>query len=369
MKVSLKLIVITFIVCTYAHANNLPVITHKGAPYVSYNVLVERFNLNSRYDEVAGRLVLFKNKQTAIFIVARQAAIIDGFISRSDNSVTLLNGDILIPLDMANDFIDSFDDRKPVIPKEDPKILPEEKITTPSEKITFIVIDAGHGGKDPGALSKSGVREKDIALSISRLVETELKKHLKDVEVILTRKNDTFIELEKRTDIANSKLKKGSNGIFVSIHLNASLSNKISGIETYYLSQTPTNEEARKTAALENESIKFETNRKKGSYQDIDYIEARMMTTQIQRESVKLANLIQKSLVKGLKDLKDRGVKKADFFVLRGVLMPAVLVEVGYMTNTSDLSKLTKKNYQEAAAKAISDGIIEFLKNYEDLLK
>jgi len=336
---------------------------------VSYNVLIERYKLNSRYDEIAGRLVLFKNNQTAVFIVSRQAAIIDGLISRSDHSVSLLKGDILIPLDMANDFTNAFDDKKPIIPKEDPKIPPEEKITIPTEKINFIVIDAGHGGKDPGAVSKTGVHEKNIALSISQLVETELKKHLKDVEIILTRKNDTFIELEKRTDIANSKLKKGSNGIFVSIHLNASLSDKISGVETYYLSQTPTNEEARKTAALENESVRFETNRRKGSYQDIDYIEARMMTTQIQKESVMLANLIQKSLVKELKDLKDRGVKKADFFVLRGVLMPAVLVEVGYMTNPSDLSKLTKKSYQESAAKAISNGILEFIEDYNKLFK
>jgi N-acetylmuramoyl-L-alanine amidase len=271
---------------------------------------------------------------------------------------------------MATDLSNSFEDKKSIPPKEEPKLPPNEKITpTARDKIDFIVIDPGHGGKDPGAVSKTGVREKDIALSISKLIVAELNKNLADTEIILTRKTDLFIELDKRSNIANSKLKKNKNGIFVSIHLNASLSDKISGTETYYLSQNPSGDEARNTAALENNVVKLETNSGKGNYQDIDYIEARMMTTQIQKESELLADLIQKSLIKGLKDFKNRGVKKADFAVLRGTLMPAVLIEVGYITNVSDLSKLTKKNYQESAAKAISNGIVQFINNYDKSLK
>ena len=353
-------------------AGDLPIITHKGAPYVSYNALIERYKLNSRYDEISGRLVLFKDNRLAIFIVSGQAAIIDGLISRSDYSVCTVNGEVLIPLEMANDLFNSFEDKKAITPKEDPKPKDEKTIPIPATengRINFIVIDPGHGGKDPGAVSKTNVREKDLTLSISKILEAELKKHLEDVEVVLTRKDDTYIEFEKRTNTANSRLRKNRNGIFVSIHINASLSDKISGLETYYLSQNPSNDEARSTAALENDVVKFESTKKKGTYQDIDYIEARMMTTQIQKESVLLAELIQKSLTKGLKDFKDRGVKKANFVVLRGALMPAVLVEVGYITNPSDLSKIIKKDNQESAAKAISNGIIEFINNYNKLLK
>ena len=345
--------------------SNLPVRMHNGVPYVSYNTLIERYNLSARYDEVAGRLVLFKDDHMSVFTISGRAAIIDGLISRSDYPVSTISGEVFIPIDMVNDFTSSFDRRTAVVPE--PKIEVEEVKTTFTlgDKIDFIVIDAGHGGRDPGAVSKSGVREKDITLSIGNLVAAELRKQLKDTEIILTRRNDTFIELERRTNTANSRLRKNSNGIFVSIHINASLSDKISGIETYFLSQNPSNEEARQTAARENNAVRFESSQARDRHQNsIDYIEARMMTTQIQRESELLANLVQKSLIKNLNGFKDRGVKKADFFVLRGALMPAVLVEVGYITNAEDLARITQRSYQDRAAKAISEGIINFITEY-----
>ena len=164
-------------------------------------------------------------------------------------------------------------------------------------------------------------------------------------------------------------LKNNVNGIFVSIHANASISSKISGFETYFLSQNPTNEDARTTAALENNVVILEDRSRRKSYNDVDLIEALMITTQIQKESAMLAQHIQKGMDKRIWEFKSRGVKKADFFVLRGALMPAVLVEMGYMSNRRELSYLKKTGYQRKVAEGIGRGIIEFIKKYNKMIK
>ena len=170
--------------------------------------------------------------------------------------------------------------------------------------------------------------------------------------------------LSARTEKANSQLEKNKNGIFVSIHVNASISKKISGYETYFLSQNPTNEEARNTAALENNVIVLEDNKNSNKYEDLDYIEATMKTTQILKESSILANEIQKYILGRNSIFISRGVRKADFFVLRGVMMPAVLVEVGFITNYKEVRYLLRDTYQRKMALGISDGIVKFIKKY-----
>jgi N-acetylmuramoyl-L-alanine amidase len=198
-----------------------------------------------------------------------------------------------------------------------------------------------------------------------------LKEKFKNIRVRLTRRSDKFIELSTRTDIANGMLKKNENGIFLSIHVNASISKKISGYETFFLSQNPTNEEARNTAALENNVVVLEEKSGKGKkkYEDIDYIEATMLTTQIQKESSLLARSIQKGMSRNNKNFKSRGIKKADFFVLRGVLIPAALVEVGFITNKRNAQYLNKSQHQKIIARGIMEGIQIFLKRYNKLLR
>ena len=100
-----------------------------------------------------------------------------------------------------------------------------------SERISFVVIDAGHGGKDPGAIGAGKLKEKHIVLKIARSLERELRHKLRNIRIYMTRRSDRFIELSKRTDIANRYLRKGKNGIFISIHANASISKRISGFE------------------------------------------------------------------------------------------------------------------------------------------
>lgn len=368
----------------FAEEGSIATTVQDGKKYVSLYDMKSRFSMEASFNIVLQRGRLYSKGHVATYVVGHSVILIDGRLTRDDYSVMRKQGDVLIPLYLAKSIIEAFYPTLKVTEtagflttteKKTEQAGPSEK-TEPSkslspEPIAFIIIDAGHGGKDPGAVGKGNLREKNITLGIAKHLETELKnrKKLKGIIVYMTRRTDKFLELYERTEAANSKLKKNINGVFVSVHVNASLTPKISGFETYFLSQNPTNEEARNTAALENNVVVFEKNSGKKKYGEIEYIEARMITTQIQRESSMLANAIQKGMSAKMKPFKSRGVRKADFFVLRGSLMPAALVEVGFITNRSEAKYLNRADYQKKLAESIADGISAFIEEYNKTVK
>jgi N-acetylmuramoyl-L-alanine amidase len=353
----------------------------EGRNYVSFMDIVRTFNIRFTYDMFLQRGRLYHESHTAIVTVGFSVIIADGRLIKSNNEIIRKKGMVLIPEDSAEEIIRSFFpgiklayssgrinfsfDQVPSVPDE--KIVIPERYERKTDAIGFIVIDPGHGGKDPGALGVSGLREKDIVLKISIQLEQELKIRFKDLKIILLRRTDKFLELAARTKAANRHLKKGQNGIFISIHINASVSPKASGFETYFLSQNPSNDEARKTAALENDVIVLEDKKGKNDFEDTDYIEAMMLTTQIQKESSLLADSVQKGMRGKIRSISSKGVKKADFFVLRGALMPAVLVEAGYITNKKDAAYIRQSKNQQEIAEGISDGVENFIKAYNEM--
>lgn len=352
-----------------------------GAEYISLYDMMKSFGYESSFDVFMQKGRIYFKSHHAAYAVGLSAVIIDGKLYKSDNPVTRMNGEIMIPFDIARDMIRIFSPEL-AISRDDSRLVyadtgapeklepQEEKRYTGKDRIAFVVIDAGHGGKDPGAIGKGGSREKDVTLSVSRNIEGILKEKLGGIKIHLVRRDDRFVNLSDRTGFANRRLKKGVNGLFISVHVNASISPKISGYETYFLSQNPTNDEARSTAALENDVIVFEERRDSGKkYNDVDYIEARMITTQIQKESSLLAGSVQKGISKSVRKYKSRGVKKADFYVLRGVLMPAVLVEAGYITNLKEGRSLKSREHQAAVAEGICAGIMDFIKKYNRMIK
>ncbi|MDA3900394.1 MAG: N-acetylmuramoyl-L-alanine amidase [Spirochaetes bacterium] len=345
-----------------------------GKKYISLYDIATKTGINQTFDVISQRGKLYHKHHFAVFQSGYAAYVIDGRIYMSSYPVMRKNGEVFIPSlffkEMSAAFFPEFNLKlsrnhyslnKKSTPADDPvaNLVP---VSPAKEKIAFIIIDPGHGGKDPGAIGHK-VREKDLTLTISKKVKKYLEKNLRGVEVIMTREKDIFIELGKRTEIANRKLKKGTNGLFISMHVNASISSRSNGFENYYLSQNATNEESRATAALENNVVVLESNKHK-PYQDVEYIEALMLTTQIQKESALLAGKIQNRMKKNLKETKSRGVKKADFFVLRGALMPAVLVEAGYITNKKERGLLIKGKFQDRVAKSVGDGIKDFITEY-----
>ncbi len=363
-----------------ASDKSISIVDVNGKDYVSLDELISTFSIEHSFDPVFQKGRLYYKSHYMVYKTGYSCSIIDNSIAGSDYPVIRWKGGVYIPVDLALSLLENFYNKDAEIIKNKIIIKQEihsavkkpEKNSVPlkKEKIGFIIVDAGHGGKDPGAVGKGGVKEKNITLNLARKVEALLKTRLQGTKIKLTRNSDRFIELADRAEIANRELKKDTNGIFVSIHVNASISSRISGFETYFLSQNPTNDEARKTAALENNVVILENSRSgKKKYEDVDYIEALMMTTQIQKESSLLAEIVQKKIDRGISEFKSRGVHKADFFVLRGALMPAVLVEVGFITHQKELKYLKTDKYQDKLADGIVDGIITFISQYNKLIE
>ena len=350
-----------------------------GKEYVSLYEICRDGEFDQTIDPVLGRGKIYKKTYVAVYQIDLSVILAGKELIKSDYPVRRgAEGEVFIPADSAQKILELMLEKKfsrlDNYIKEDSesKSIVKKPVTAEDdgryEEIDFIVIDAGHGGKDPGAVGKGGKREKDITLAVSKRVYDILKRELKGVNIRLTRSTDVFLELGERTEIANRLLRKSKNGIFICIHVNASISPKSSGFETYYLSRDPTTDDARVTATLENNVVVLET-KKKHHYDDIEFIEALMLAAQIQKESHILAELIQKNMTSAMKQSHSRGVKRADFFVLRGSLMPAVLVEIGYITNKKELNLLVTPNYQAVVSEAVAGGITSFVAGYNKLVK
>ncbi len=363
-------------------SESISIIRADGSDYLPLDELISRAGLEHSFDMISQKGKLYRKNHTAVYGVGLAVMLVDGGLYKSSMAVRRLGGRVLIPLDGGVRIVQALCPDLRALRKGGTLAIERGtgKERTPDrrkdarpgtgDRISFIVIDPGHGGKDPGALGRGGLREKDITLKVSRYLEKKLKTILPDIRVYMTRGDDRFIELGRRTEIANRLLKKNENGLFVSVHVNASLSARISGYETYFLSQNPTNEEARNTAALENNVVILEdASKNRRGRDDADYIEAMMITTQIQKESSALAGSIQEGMAKINRAFASRGVKKADFFVLRGVLMPAALVEIGYISNKKESQYLNKDAHRERVAEGISKGIELFIKKYNSLIR
>ncbi|WQU00764.1 N-acetylmuramoyl-L-alanine amidase [Helicobacter pylori] len=227
-------------------------------------------------------------------------------------------------------------------------------IKTKRKKHKKIVLDAGHGGKDCGAMSANLVCEKDIVLEVVKFLHKELKK--RGYSVLLTRDKDIYIDLVARTELAN---KKGAD-LFISVHANSIPKRSTSnahGIETYFLS-TARSERARKVAEQEN----------KDDVNLMDYFSKSLLLNSLNTQrlivSNKLAIDVQygmlQSVRKNYPDVVDGGVREGPFWVLAGALMPSILIEIGYNSHAIESKRIQSKPYQKILAKGIADGIDSF---------
>ena len=228
-------------------------------------------------------------------------------------------------------------------------------------RLDTVVLDAGHGGKDPGAIGKYGTKEKDVALDITMRAGRLLEKS--GIKVVYTRDEDVFIPLLDRTKIAND-----ANGkLFVSVHANANKNRKIQGFETYLL-RPGKSEDAIEVASRENSVIKFEDI--PDQYENLageNLIMATMAQSTFMKESEDLASIIQTELDKKL-NTPNRGVKQAGFYVLIGASMPNALVEVGFLSNPSEEKMLKQSRHKQNIAEAIYYAIKSFKSSREKLL-
>jgi len=214
--------------------------------------------------------------------------------------------------------------------------------------IRKVVIDPGHGGKDPGAVSPSGIKEKDVTLAVATQVAAILHRDL-HCQVIMTRSRDVFVPLEERTAIANTS--KGD--LFLSIHVNAAPQPEVKGIETYFLDLARTND-AMEVAARENATSTGQMSNLQAILMDL------IQSTKI-NESAKLAECVQENMVNGLSrrysGIGNLGVKRAPFVVLIGAQMPSVLTEIAFLSNPEDAKRLKNPKFITAVAEEIVTGV------------
>lgn len=252
---------------------------------------------------------------------------------------------------------------QPVLPipvPETERIIPGTKKPLAPESLTrefgltakTIVIDPGHGGKDPGALGGGALKEKYIVLSISEKLREILTR--KGYTVLMTRDTNRFIPLKERTTFAIQR----KADLFLSIHANGSKNPKAKGIETYYLSVTSTDKAAEDIAARENADSGY-------SIQELEALLKGIIQESKSEDSKRLANHVQQALIQATGAV-DRGVKHARFVVLIGTSVPAILIEAGFVSNLTEGRKLTTSAYQHKIANAIAQGIEKFLGKTEE---
>jgi len=243
-----------------------------------------------------------------------------------------------------------------VVEKEEPYIMPVSGNNYSGKG--RIVIDAGHGGHDPGAVG-GGKKEKDLVLQIAKRLERQLKK--RGYTVYMTRKNDRFLKLPQRTRIADRKDAK----VFISLHANSVSKrkrNKIHGVETFFLQNTR-DAKSQRIAARENKAVLKGAGSKLSKTVIIDSVLNGPKIVQSNKLAIDVHRRMMTNLHSRYKDVKDGGVRHAPFWVLVGASRPSILVEVGYISHPKERKRLFTPAYQELIAKGIAEGVNNYLHN------
>ena len=224
-----------------------------------------------------------------------------------------------------------------------------------------VILDPGHGGEDTGAVVSGAIRESEVVLAVALKARDILRERAPDLPVLLTRDDDHFVPLHQRMAIANEHQAR----FFVSIHANAAQRKGARGVETFLLSPEASDDDARKTALIENEALKYE-----GSNPNDPLLLTLLSLASADqiRRSEEFAGIVQTRLAAGLQTT-NRGIKQAPFFVLSRAQMPAVLVEIGFVTNPRERDRLQSPEYQEQIASALANAVIEFERHRVEQLR
>ncbi|MGA1197016.1 MAG: N-acetylmuramoyl-L-alanine amidase family protein [Candidatus Latescibacterota bacterium] len=365
----------------------IPSVRFAHGDFVSIGDFAKAFGVSANSTPANHKLTLSISGHPVVFTRQSSVIRIDQEIHRMPHNLQAFNGQYYIPQQTAERIAQhlrvslQFDTPKtPVvaIKKPSPSILvqapksnnTENKVSSNAVDWTLktVVIDPGHGGKDPGAIGPNGTHEKTIVLGVAHHLKKMLEKHL-NVHVIMTRDDDTFIPLSKRSRMAIQQNGK----IFISLHCNATPNREANGVEVYFLSDAKT-EDAIRVAQAENAALKYEVedstqftlNHIPEEYRGLAL---KLFTAQFLKESQELAADVHNAIVGQVK-ATPRGVKQANFYVMRGTMgqMPSVLVELGFVTNHAEEKQLKNNAYQKKLAEALYQGIKTFKQRYEQQL-
>ncbi len=320
-----------------------PPIVHPIDKEISLQYLCRKHNVFWQWDSVDQVVTLDLKEKTAKILVGSDIILMGGESIFLNSSVKMIDGEVKVSPDFEKKvFGEKRNSSKSFI-----------KGTYSLKKVKKIIIDAGHGGKDPGAIGKRGTQEKYVVLDIAKRVERILKKH--GLTVVMTRKKDVFVSLKKRTEIATQT----QADLFVSIHANFSFSRGVQGIEVYSLKNLNILEKKERQRKI-NQKHFLRLTKANTASPNVGNIIGEMMYAYKQEESYILANQVAVKTAHFIKG-KSRGAKQAHFYVLRNTLMPAILVEVGFLSNPKEEKLLKSKTYREKIAEGLARSIIEYV--------
>ena len=298
--------------------------------------LCARYDIQWQWDSVSQVVTLSKGSSKARALMGSPVAVLDNENILLSQPLRRERGMIIVPLDFKRKVIE-----------------PLSREAYPSAvKFKEVVIDAGHGGKDPGTIGRSGLKEKTVVLDIAKFLKRNLEQ--KGIKVVMTRTHDDFISLEKRTEVAS----RSGAGLFVSIHANASPHRSAKGLEIFYLRELD-RDEKNDPQIKENRRSLFQRYAMQRNSMVLDNILSDMLYTYKRAESERLARYLTQKTSSKMK-ARNRGSKSSGFFVLRNTLVPAILIEVGFLSNPQEEKLLKTKWYRQKIADSLTESILGY---------
>ncbi|TRZ95438.1 N-acetylmuramoyl-L-alanine amidase [bacterium] len=291
-------------------------------------------------------MVINKDGHRINFMLGDSLVLVDSKPQYLKHPVDLYQGMIVVPLKFKEQVLDVLFSVKPTT----------AGLRKAPLNLKKIVIDPGHGGYDPGAVGKSGLREKDINLDIAKRLSNLFRSE--GVEVVMVRSTDMFVPLSSRVEIAN----RAKADLFLSIHTNANRVRGLNGFEVYYISSTADNSR-RAVQSAQNAALDFDSSCFASNSLDLKATLWDMVYTYDRAESIRLARSICQNMERGL-EVKILGIKGAGFYVLKGARMPAVLVEVGFLSNSSEERMLRNSYYRQKIAEGIFEGVRSYSQEF-----
>ena len=340
--------------------------------YLSVNDLGKIIGSGSFVNEKTEKIVIYVDSFKIKLSYNIPFILVDEKIYQMENSVIKKNAEYYVPLDNffnilsihgsdshSIDYSTMSISLDANIQKESPPVVITD-LTAEKNKWKFntIIIDPGHGGKDPGAIGYRGTREKDIALDVAKRLEKKISKNM-NVKTILTRDEDIFLKLGERTRFAN----ENNGDLFISIHANAAEDRRASGFETFLIGPNR-NAAAVRVAARENAVLELEGESTQ-KLTDEALITATIAQAGFASFSEQFAALVQEEMGKRIQS-KNRGVKQAGFYVLMGASMPNVLIELGFISNPTEEKKLKSPKYRDTLATSIYRAIEKYQKTLDN---
>jgi len=328
---------------TVPTGENITAYSIGGATYYPLVTLCDLRGVQMQYDVILRTAYLSKDGQHASLRVGDALVLVNDNPLRLNSPVDIYQGTIAVPRQFKEQVFDLlFRKTAPVYRRPGAGKI----------KLNKVVIDAGHGGNDPGAIGRNGLKEKDVNLDIAKRLSALLKAE--GVQTVLTRSSDKFIPLSTRVNIAN----RSGAELFISIHSNAARSRSLSGFEVYYVAPS-VSDSKRAALTARSTSLNLKDTVFSSDTQDLKAIVWDMIYTNSRAESIELSRSLCK-IMDACIDANILGVKNARFQVLRGITMPGILIEVGFVSNLHEERLLKTASYREKLAAGILEGIRDY---------